>query len=686
MRKKLNENSEFCVRINGTNIYKHDPNADLNALADLFTEKGAQISNDTNYKQDVIMVVCGLPIDEVYEILDNFLIDGFDKEFDKDFIDSVEGTSDNNYDDVEDFDIPAYEDVDINECGEINEEKYSEALDEAKDEFRDALLRIVDEIEFDPAIVLDSVIDDGQVKVFSIDEKGYANTNVGLIDILMDIEDADDIYTIVDIIKDSTPDFSNYDEDDDVEPTFAKMTRRHHLEEKKKGCCPKHRKFGKVFESLKAQDSKDQDKVDKSEKIIKMVLDDIESNTYGEHEAMEALKKLKAENNKLRKIKGTNGKMLCIADIKGTKKALKALANITSKTNKEVTKFEASLNVKVQECLNNNKKCLHENVRINGKSLKEYSAVELKNIYKKVYESKKLLTLKLKNNLNESNSANNIKEMLNKKNQLLEYLDEEITYRTIRAKFLNEDNDSDNDSDNTISDEELQNMFGGTGQDNNDNNEESDEKNDEESEETEEVELAKIVITLKDADALEALKQACLDADIPEDAFEIEGVEDEESEENSEDNSEENSEDEDKEKTDEDSEKNEAYQYENIMKLLFEDENSDNDSNDDSNDDSEDNSDENSDDDSKDDSEDESAIKFILINTDYAETLADVLDKRYGISKEEFEEMIGGEIMHEDDDSDNSESDKDQKDDKESKDDNKDEKDEIDPSDLFKGL
>ena len=60
----------------------------------------------------------------------------------------------------------------------------------------------------------------------------------------------------------------------------------------------------------------------------------------------------------------------------------------------------------------------------------------------------------------------------------------------------------------------------------------------------------------------------------------------------------------------------------------------------------------------------------------------------YGISKEEFEEMIGGEIVDEDEESDEeaTEEDADKEDKSEDSEDEDKPEDDIDPAELFKGL
>ena len=88
------------------------------------------------------------------------------------------------------------------------------------------------------------------------------------------------------------------------------------------------------------------------------------------------------------------------------------------------------------------------------------------------------------------------------------------------------------------------------------------------------------------------------------------------------------------------------------------------------------------------DEETEGGVKFILTDTDYVKDLAKILDDEYGITKEEFEEMIGGEIVDEDEESDEeaTEEDADKEDKSEDSEDEDKPEDDIDPAELFKGL
>jgi len=215
-----------------------------------------------------------------------------------------------------------------------------------------------------------------------------------------------------------------------------------------------------------------------------------------------------------------------------------------------------------------------------------------------------------------------------------------------------------------------------------------DEKSDENPDEFEEVELARVKITVDTKEAAEDLINACVEAGIPEDAMEIESneEEDEESEETEGEESEESAE-------DEEEQPNEAYHYNRFKKLLEADE--DTEAGDEP---AEDEGDDNTTDEpaegeesDEEESEDDGQVVVTLTNTDYVETLGEVLFNTYGIEPDEFTEMIGGEIVSDDEDdsednSDENSEDEEKKDDEGSKgDDAVDSLSDDDLKDLFGG-
>ena len=462
----------------------------------------------------------------------------------------------------------------------------------------------------------------------------------------------------------------------------------------KKGCCPGKNRRVNLLESLKAVDDSKQEKLDKSIKTIKDIIDSVKGHSIGAQEVKDAFAKLKKEQKALSKIeKNEKGDKFALTDVNGAAGALKKMKEADPSQAEAIDKFQKSLKESVFNALNAKKKSLHGKVSVNGQLLESMTNAQVSTLLTKVKAAKNKLVSKLSNSLNESvNTKNTIKNEIVKLTKLSNILDEENTYRTYATKYglINEDENQEAGNSGEFSEEDLANMFGtGQGEETKSDNEtegKTEETKSDEGSEEEEVELARIVITMQDKDAAEDLKSSCIDAGIPEDAIEIseDTDEDEEgSEENDNDSdSEENkSEEDNSEKTEENSDTNEGIKYSNLRRL-FEDEDSNSDE-DNSNEEGNSEEDNNNDDDKDADGH----VKFILTDTDYALQLSKVLDDVYGISKEEFEDMIGGEIVEDSDDEDATE-DKDS-DENTADADNTDgstEEDTIDPSELFKGM
>jgi len=115
----------------------------------------------------------------------------------------------------------------------------------------------------------------------------------------------------------------------------------------------------------------------------------------------------------------------------------------------------AKLTNKVKKALINNKRCLHENVKVAGKYFKDMSILELESIKNAILCDKKRLTETLSNSLNESAAYNQIKREINLKNMILNYVEEELTYRNTRYDCIRKLNE-----DGRISDDELADLFG----------------------------------------------------------------------------------------------------------------------------------------------------------------------------------------------------------------------------------
>lgn len=616
MKRKNFKSCNESVTIITSKIRQDDNTVDCNELKDILVDEGAEV-NGEYVNGETHMIVDGLSKEEVEEILDDYLEDT-NCLFAKDYIEE---------------DILAEQEA-LNDCKKMNEsvgrKKYQQVID-VENESEDLLEDVdFDDNDEDLKIAAHRALDAAVQLGDEIDAKYIDDNAYELIEQMG--YDADELTDeefdhYVDILKsvfnDNCEDFADYDKyaEDDEENDYPEYDDVEedadfdHLDEKKRGCCPPK---NKVNEGLQ------------------LVLDDINKKAIAE-------------------------------------KAHKKLVN--EKLDSTIKNISNGLLVeKVNKALKENKSYLHENVKVNGKSLKNFSIDELVSLYKKINESIK--------SLNESTDS----EAILKREKLLAYINEEITYRKSLVKCINE-------GDSEISDDELSNLFGHI---DSDDSEKKDEKTEKDSEDTEtndadntddeEVELSRIEITVKDADALGDLKDACVNAGIPEDAFECVGLGDEEAVEDDSENDEqteetaENTETEEEEKTEaEEEETNESIYYRNISRLFEDDEQTE---------DSEETdkpaeADEQPAEDSEEKPEDIEEFKFVLTNTDYAIKLANVLKDVYGISKEEFEDMIGGEIV-EDDKSENSEEKEETEETAEDKE--SDDADDIDPSELFKGL
>ena len=687
MRRKLNEGEEFNeelldgVKICVSDIRNDDSEMDCNELRDIFVEAGAEVFGSHGLKDGkpaTFMTVNGLSEEEVLEILQEFLdnsdtCDVAEAYEVNDNLDDTTHDPDNDdyefpeYDDIDsetqsyldadepDPDYPEYEDVEAGDLDPEEDALNDDILNEGEDILEDAqeeLRGLLSNLGENDNITFDNDVELENYTVISIEANGDMETEDGEIINAFDLDDADDIFTLCDEVKTELdneaayPDYDDVDDEDEELPRFEKIHRGRHLDEKKKNnCCPGTKTV--------------------NESVIDTVLADLD------------------------------------------KKALNEAKVVEKKNQKELEK-------KTLKALTENKHSLHTNVRYNGKSFAKMTLKELKSIYETIKASVDVLS---ERSLNESVVNTKMVETINKKKQLLEFLDEEITYRTTRMECLSKLNEDSAE----ISDEELANLFGpaqgedeassdnedsdAESEDSNKKEKENKEDNEDENNEDEEVELSRIEITLKDTEAANDLKQACLDADIPEDAFELENVEDdafkeegEKSEENSEESSEDSSEENDEEENSEE-DANESYEFAKYVKMLGEGEVADEQPADDAAGEKsgeEENGAENAEGEGdEENSEEDKQPKFILTNTDYASKLAKVLEDVYGISKEEFEDMIGGEIVEEEpkedeensdeEGSENSEESKDEES-KDSSEEKKDDEEELDPSDLFKNL
>ena len=324
-------------------------------------------------------------------------------------------------------------------------------------------------------------------------------------------------------------------------------------------------------------------------------------------------------------------------------------------------KLGAKLYNQILVAMSNNKKSLHENVSINKKKLVDYTLDELKSIFEKITSQVEELKNKSTEGLNEEDSAM-IQQKLTTKERLAQILSEEIAYR----QAITEDDDSAG----------LDTMNLDPNKESGDDTEKEEKTDDEENDnpdEDEEEEIGSIVITLASKEAAEELKSDLIDAEIPEDVIEIAPVESDDEE--SEDEESEESEDEESESSEEKTEESVSYKG---TKLNEEDETSDEEKSTD-----EENNEEDAEETSEE--EEEGAYKLILTDTDYAKNLRDTLELKWGLTKDEFADMIGGEIV--DDENSEETSDEESSDsEKSEEDEDKEIEDEFNPDEIFKDI
>ena len=360
---------------------------------------------------------------------------------------------------------------------------------------------------------------------------------------------------------------------------------------------------------------------------------------------------------------------------------------------------------------------VHANKKINGKAVCEYSTDELKGLMEKA--SKQIEALEKKLGLNEADDAELTKKIAHFKDAV-KMIDEEISFREakellsegdgIEFKNINPNVSDDEKKKEEKKDEEATVEGDGSDEvsdeddaestDDKESEDDADDKEEQNPDEDEEVELASIIITLATKDDAEDLKADFLEAGIPEDAIELEEVadgddaedetEDGESEgESTEETDTEDASEETAEETEGDETTEESVQFKGVKPLNEDDDNAD-----DAETTEDDSTEETTDDETKDDGESEDeeaekAWKVILVNTDYAKEAKDVLVDMWGMTEEEFNDMIGGDIV---DDEDNAEDDgadesSDNDDDSTKSDDengeSEDDDDDFDPNDIF---
>lgn len=375
---------------------------------------------------------------------------------------------------------------------------------------------------------------------------------------------------------------------------------------------------------------------------------------------------------------------------------------------------------KIIDAIKNGRKTMHEKISINKKPMVDYTVEELTAICEKL--EAQIVTLKEKNEgLNEADSAK-IQNQIAKKEHLIEMIHDEIDFRNALQE-ADDENIFGDAFPNMNPNAESGDKSGDENKDNApaDDSEKSDDENKDDEDNPDEdkkVEIGTIVITLDSKEHAEDLKQDLLDAGVPEDAIEISPVKEEDEEESDE----KKSDDENAEEggsSDENAEGNEGGSEENAeggeekqeesvkvggKKLNEDDEDAPaDDAATPADDNNGDDNAEGGDDENKEDETPDGAYTLTLVDTNYAEQLQTVFNDVYGITPEEFSDMIGGEIVGTTDDEkangEDGSSDEEKSDDKgkdseggddngggESKDGEEPNIEELDPDDIFKDL
>ena len=636
MKRKLNESLTFPVKIDVVRLVNENP--ELNGQMDKIASQIEDTTDATITKEEsdgtVYMVIDGLTQDDIIDIFENdYYIDDVDNYF-------VYEDADDELDDIESDDDAraAAEDdmrdeygddyIDMDEDYGLDDE--GEWIDTEDDDYDD-MIPDYDEVDPDDLDALDAR------------DAAYADMeDDGIYD--ETYEDADEEFAGDDVLNDSDDEFDECMEDSEFECYESlnnrKLRNRRRLLEKKKGCCPpkKGKKLVNLSEALKMR---------KAGLTTRDIVRSAKKPYLNESIISNAINKAKTEPRNDKKMKLIMKK-------------------------KEIMQLKESLGAEkfnmICKAMKSGKKTLYSKKTINGKNITEYSAKELLELLNTIKKQHTNL-MKSYKSLYESATKSTKRELrtaIENKERLMLILDEELTYR-LTFKKLNKSKAINEDEENPL---EPLSVDPTDGDDKNESGEDTDETPDND----EEVELSRVVITVANQDAADELKQSLVDAGVPDDAIEFETDDetddsedsddkDSDTDETSDDNSDENTD------TDDtaDETPNESLHY-NKFKKLLEDDDPESDKADDSTDDNAkdgEDSDENSDDNSDDSSDSEDKpIKVILTNTDYVNDLADVLNNEYGISKEEFEEMIGGQIVDDSDDSDDSDESSDSDDDK----------------------
>ena len=617
MKRKLNESVAGTVKIDVVSLVHDYPElqGNIDKLAKQIEDTtGASVSQDES-DDTIYMVIDGITMGDVINIFaDEYYIDDI-----ADYMDDLDMDELSN-------DYPEFDADDAAAAQEYAEEDMMDedmGFDDEGDWAEDW-----DDEEYDDT--LDDMIPDyDDVDIDDVEDDIYSD----------EYESTDDDYSDDDELNDASFDQCMEDEEFECyESEHRAFKRRRAMNEKKNGCCPpKKGRMLNLSESLKMM---------KNGLTIKDIVRSAKQVSLNESVINDAINKAKNEQPK----KDINEKRATLAALK------KALGD---------DKFNT-----IVKALKEGKKTLYTKKSINGKNITEYSSKELIHILNMVKEQHKTLVKSYKS-LNESATRSTKKELrdaIENKERLMDLLDEELTYRLTVKKMLKEQKAVNEDDENPLEPLSVDpNESGDSSEgdseettaegDSKESTEGDTEETTEDPEEDEEVELSRVVITVANQEAADELKDAMVNAGIPEDAIEFETEDDEDAESDSEDGdadaeSEESTEDaegDSKKSTEETpAESNESIHY-NKFKKLLEDEEADSSTEETpAEDGAETDGDTEDSEESKDgDTEATGEVKVILTNTDYINDLADVLNNEYGITKEEFEEMIGGTIVDE---------------------------------------
>ena len=650
MKRKLNESLTFPVKIDVVRLVNENP--ELNGQMDKIASQIEDTTDATITKEEsdgtVYMVIDGLTQDDIIDIFENdYYIDDVDNYF-------VYDDADDELDDIESDDDAraAAEDDMRDEYGDdyidesCDDDARDCAIEDMKDEYDDDYIDMdedyglddegewidTEDDDYDDMIPDYDEVDPDDLDALDARDAAYADMeDDGIYD--ETYEDADEEFAGDDALNDSDDEFDECMEDSEFECYESlnnrKLRNRRRLLEKKKGCCPpkKGKKLVNLSEALKMR---------KAGLTTRDIVRSAKKPYLNESIISNAINKAKTEPRNDKKMKLIMKK-------------------------KEIMQLKESLGAEkfnmICEAMKSGKKTLYSKKTINGKNITEYSAKELLELLNTVKKQHTNL-MKSYKSLNESATKSTKRELrteIENKERLMLILDGELTYR-LTFKKLNKSKAINEDEENPLKPLPVDPTDG--------------DDTDETPDNDEEVELSRVVITVANQDAADELKQSLVDAGVPDDAIEFETDDETDDSEDSDDTDSEADENSD-ENTDTDDTAdetpNESLHY-NKFKKLLEDDDPESDKADDSTDDNAkdgEDSDENSDDNSDDSSDSEDKpIKVILTNTDYVNDLADVLNNEYGISKEEFEEMIGGQIVDDSEDSDDSDDSSDSDDDK----------------------